>query len=134
MPPTKKSPTKISAARRNAAAELGRRGGRVGGRARAERLTPEQRTEAAQLAAQARWDEQKGVQRAICDGTLSLPVANWIAPSFPEKFASFLNAQSQRPLENFALGAAQETIREGYQFSSQPRTCSRSLRTRFVKR
>jgi hypothetical protein len=38
-----------------AAAELGRRGGLKGGRARAERLTPEQRSEAARRAAQARW-------------------------------------------------------------------------------
>lgn len=53
------------------AAELGRRGGRIGGRARAELMSPEERREAAQLAAQARWDELKGVQRAICDGTLN---------------------------------------------------------------
>ena len=38
-----------------AAVELGRRGGRKGGRARAEKLTPEQRSELARKAAQARW-------------------------------------------------------------------------------
>src|SRR4051812_17606481 len=38
-----------------AAAELGRRGGSKGGRARADRLSPETRSEMARLAAQARW-------------------------------------------------------------------------------
>lgn len=38
-----------------AAVALGRLGGKKGGRARAEKLTPEQRREIAQLAAQARW-------------------------------------------------------------------------------
>jgi hypothetical protein len=38
-----------------AAVALGRRGGLKGGRARAEKLTPEQRSEAARKAARARW-------------------------------------------------------------------------------
>jgi len=38
-----------------AAVALGRRGGLKGGRARADKLTPEQRSEAARRAAQARW-------------------------------------------------------------------------------
>ncbi len=38
-----------------AAVALGRRGGLKGGRARAERLTPEQRSEAGRKAARARW-------------------------------------------------------------------------------
>jgi len=38
-----------------AAVELGRRGGLKGGRARAEKLTPEQRSEIARKAAAARW-------------------------------------------------------------------------------
>lgn len=37
------------------AVALGREGGRKGGKARAERLTPEQRTEIARRAAKARW-------------------------------------------------------------------------------
>lgn len=39
-----------------AAVESGRRGGLKGGKARAERMTPEQRCEAARKAARARWD------------------------------------------------------------------------------
>jgi hypothetical protein len=35
----------------------GRKGGRKGGQVRAERLTPEQRSEIAQKAARARWSE-----------------------------------------------------------------------------
>jgi hypothetical protein len=38
-----------------AAVELGRKGGLKGGKARAESMTPEQRSEAARRAAQARW-------------------------------------------------------------------------------
>lgn len=37
------------------AVELGRRGGRKGGKARAERMTPEERSESARRAARARW-------------------------------------------------------------------------------
>jgi hypothetical protein len=39
-----------------AAVELGRRGGLKGGRARAEKLTAERRSEIARKAARARWD------------------------------------------------------------------------------
>jgi hypothetical protein len=38
-----------------AAVALGRKGGLKGGKARAERMTPEQRSEAAKRAAEARW-------------------------------------------------------------------------------
>lgn len=38
-----------------AAVESGRRGGLIGGKARAEKLTPERRTEIARKAAAARW-------------------------------------------------------------------------------
>jgi hypothetical protein len=40
-----------------AAVELGRLGGRVGGKARAEKLTSEQRREIAQKAAKTRWSK-----------------------------------------------------------------------------
>lgn len=42
-----------------AAVELGRRGGLKGGKARAAKLTPEQRAESARKAAQARWRKSK---------------------------------------------------------------------------
>jgi hypothetical protein len=41
------------------AAELGRRGGLKGGKVRAQRLTPEQRSEAARKAVQARWQRSR---------------------------------------------------------------------------
>jgi hypothetical protein len=40
-----------------AAVSLGRRGGLKGGKARAEKLTPEQRSEIARKAAAARWNQ-----------------------------------------------------------------------------
>ncbi len=42
-----------------AAVALGRRGGLKGGKARAEKLTPEQRRASAVKAARARWDKHK---------------------------------------------------------------------------
>lgn len=42
----------------SAAVALGRKGGLKGGKARAARMTPEQRSEAARKAAQARWSRQ----------------------------------------------------------------------------
>jgi hypothetical protein len=42
-----------------AAVELGRRGGLKGGKARAERMTPEERSEAARRAVRARWDRAR---------------------------------------------------------------------------
>lgn len=43
-----------------AAVELGKRGGLKGGKARWAKLTPEQRSEAATLAVQARWQKKQG--------------------------------------------------------------------------
>jgi hypothetical protein len=45
--------------RNPAAVELGRKGGLKGGKARCANLTPEQRSEAASLAVQARWRKKK---------------------------------------------------------------------------
>lgn len=42
-----------------AAIELGRRGGLKGGKARAARMTPEERSEAARKAAAARWQKRE---------------------------------------------------------------------------
>jgi hypothetical protein len=42
-----------------AAVALGRKGGLKGGKARAAKLTPEQRSEAARKASQARWSAEK---------------------------------------------------------------------------
>jgi hypothetical protein len=42
-----------------AAVELGRLGGKKGGKARAEKLTPEQRREIAKIAAGARWKKKE---------------------------------------------------------------------------
>jgi len=41
-----------------AAVELGRIGGKIGGKARAANMTPEQRTESARKAALARWGDR----------------------------------------------------------------------------
>jgi hypothetical protein len=46
-------------AKNPAAVELGRRGGLKGGRARAEKMTPEERAESARKAARARWAHQR---------------------------------------------------------------------------
>lgn len=46
-----------------AAVELGRLGGRKGGKARAEKLTAEQRKEIARKAAKARWEKYRQERR-----------------------------------------------------------------------
>src|SRR5262252_6629343 len=53
-----------------AAVALGRKGGKKGGRARAASLTPEQRSESARKAVQARWaSSKKGKHRLIVTRT-----------------------------------------------------------------
>lgn len=52
-------PKKEKKAKNPAAVELGRLGGKKGGKARAKKLTPEQRREIAQIAAAARWKKNK---------------------------------------------------------------------------
>jgi hypothetical protein len=42
------------------AVELGRKGGRIGGRVRAANMTPEERSASARKAAQARWSRSRG--------------------------------------------------------------------------
>lgn len=46
-------------ARDPAAVELGRKGGLKGGKARAAKMTPEERSEASRRAAQARWSKDR---------------------------------------------------------------------------
>jgi hypothetical protein len=41
-------------------AEMGRRGGKKGGKARAAKMTPEERSKSASDAARSRWDKQNG--------------------------------------------------------------------------
>lgn len=53
--------TKPRKKRKNpAAVALGRKGGKIGGARRAANMTPEQRSQAAREAAQARWGQIKG--------------------------------------------------------------------------
>jgi hypothetical protein len=57
---TDETPQERPVHQKNAAAvELGRAGGLKGGKARADKLTPEQRSEAARKAASARWAKPK---------------------------------------------------------------------------
>jgi hypothetical protein len=54
-----RDPTPEEQGKDPAAVALGRKGGRKGGKSRAERMTAEQRSEAAKLAAKARWQKEK---------------------------------------------------------------------------
>jgi hypothetical protein len=49
----------VSEEKNKAAQELGRLGGLKGGKARAEKLAPEQRSEIARKAARARWEKKR---------------------------------------------------------------------------
>jgi hypothetical protein len=52
----------VSEEKNPAAVELGRRGGLKGGKARAAKMTPEERSESARKAAKARWDKKRREQ------------------------------------------------------------------------
>jgi hypothetical protein len=56
---TTKKNTSVKRKKDPAAVSLGRRGGLKGGPARARKLTPEQRSESARKAVQARWAKAK---------------------------------------------------------------------------
>ena len=58
---TKKNPKQ---SKDPAAVELGRKGGLKGGPARASKLTPEQRSESARKAVQARWAKERAKKKA----------------------------------------------------------------------
>lgn len=58
-PDTKPEPKKPEKPKNPAAVELGRLGGLKGGKARKDRLTPEQRSESARKAALRRWGSTK---------------------------------------------------------------------------
>lgn len=53
------SKTRVPPGLREYLASIGRTGGLKGGRARANRMTPEERSESARRAVQARWAKQK---------------------------------------------------------------------------
>jgi hypothetical protein len=55
---TEESPVATAPPKSAAAVELGRKGGKIGGKARAANMTPEERTEAAKKAAEARWGKR----------------------------------------------------------------------------
>ncbi len=57
--PAKEETSKERSAISQYLAEIGRKGGLKGGKARAEKLTPEQRKEIAQNAAKTRWDKSR---------------------------------------------------------------------------
>jgi hypothetical protein len=57
-PPAPESEPKPDPDKDPAAVALGRRGGLKGGKARAEKMTPKQRSDAAKRAAKARWDSR----------------------------------------------------------------------------
>jgi hypothetical protein len=49
------------------AVALGRKGGKKGGPARAAKMTPEQRSESARKAVQARWEKYNGSKQSASD-------------------------------------------------------------------
>lgn len=54
------------------AVELGRKGGRKGGKARADKLSPEERQDSARLAAMARWSKQRAIPKTTHTGLLKI--------------------------------------------------------------
>ncbi len=72
-------PLPVADARDPAAVALGRRGGLKGGTARARKLSPEERSEIARVAAHARW-RQKGITASDPTEGLSDPTERAVRP------------------------------------------------------
>lgn len=69
-----------------AAAEMGRKGGKKGGAARAARMTPEERASSARLAAQTRWAKKQAQVEASSDAE---PSGGGAETGHPSPFAKF---------------------------------------------
>ena len=72
-------------------AEIGRKGGKASGKARMEKLTPEQRVAVAKTAAAARW--AKPVTQEDLKRQSSLQVAEWTADRVAQMGAEDINAR-----------------------------------------
>jgi hypothetical protein len=72
-------------------AEIGRNGGKASGKARMEKLTPEQRVAVAKTAAAARW--AKPVSQADLKRQSALQVAEWTADRVAQMGAQDINAR-----------------------------------------
>lgn len=72
-------------------AKIGRKGGKASGRARMEKLTPEQRATVARTAATARWS--KPVTQADLERQSALQVAEWTADRVAQLGAHEINAR-----------------------------------------
>jgi hypothetical protein len=59
--------------------------GRKGGRARAKKLTPEERSDAARMAVEARWAKTDKLVAQITTGTKELLKASWAAAARAKK-------------------------------------------------
>src|SRR5271170_2552152 len=72
-------------------AEIGRKGGKASGKARMEKLTPEQRVAVARTAAAARW--AKPVTQADLQRQSALQAAEWAADRAAQMGAENINAR-----------------------------------------
>jgi hypothetical protein len=72
-------------------AKIGRKGGKASGKARMEKLTPEQRVAVAKTAAAARW--AKPVTQADLKRQSALQVAEWTADRVAQMGAEDINAR-----------------------------------------
>ena len=72
-------------------AEIGRKGGKASGKARMEKLTPEQRVAVARMAAAARW--AKPVTQAELQRQSALQDAGWTADRVAQMGAEDINAR-----------------------------------------
>ena len=72
-------------------AEIGRKGGKASGKARMEKLTPEQRVAVARMAAAARW--AKPVTQAELQRQSALQDAEWTADRVAQMGAEDINAR-----------------------------------------
>ena len=103
------------------AAELGRRGGLKGGKARAGAMTPGQRAKAAQEAAMARWDEVRGVARAVKDGTINIGNAEIECAVLPGEVRVLSQRSMMKALNRFRPGGRGTSLPDPDESEIMPR-------------
>jgi hypothetical protein len=103
------------------AVELGRRGGLKGGKARAAGMTPDELSQASREAAIARWDEVRGVQRAIKDGTIKIGNAEIDCAVLPGEVRVLSQRSMMKALNRYRPGGRGTTDPESDETDIMPR-------------
>jgi hypothetical protein len=106
---------------KESAVQLGRRGGLKGGKARAAGMTAGERSDASREAAIARWDEARGVLRAVKDGTIKIGEAEIDCAVLPGEVRVLSQRSMMKALNRYRPGGRGTTDPESDEVDIMPR-------------